>query len=90
MTISTQWWRIDAGAVDDVPVPADLWSRVQFKVLDHLPVQFTEEETTMIDLETPSHTDEHRKGRSGSWSPGSSPPPPWSRSRSWRSATTTP
>ena len=53
-------------AVDDVPVPADLWSRVQFKVLDRLPVQFTEEEATMIDLETPSQTDEHRRGRSGS------------------------
>src|SRR6187200_2189399 len=50
------------GEVDDVPVPADLWSRVQFKVLDRLPVQFTEEEAPMIDLETPSQTDEHRKG----------------------------
>ncbi len=48
-------------AVDDVPVPADLWSRVQFKVLDRLPVQFIEEEPTMIDLETPSQTDEHQK-----------------------------
>jgi hypothetical protein len=49
-------------AVDEVPVPADLWSRVQFKVLDRLPVQFTQEEATMIDLENPSQTDEHRKG----------------------------
>jgi hypothetical protein len=48
-------------AVSDVAVPADLWSRVQFKVLDRTPVQFSEEEVTMIDLETP-HTDEHRKG----------------------------
>ncbi len=48
-------------AVDDVPAPADLWSRVQFKVLDRLPVQFIEEEPTMIDLDTPSHTDEHQK-----------------------------
>lgn len=49
-------------AVDDVPVPADLWSRVQFKVLDHMPAQFPQEETTMIDLEAPSQTEEHRKG----------------------------
>lgn len=48
-------------AVDDVSVPADLWSRVQFKVLDRLPIQFTEEETTMIHVETPSHTDEHKR-----------------------------
>lgn len=48
-------------AFDDVPVPADLWSRVQFKVLDRLPVQFTEEEATMIDLQTQSHTHEHQK-----------------------------
>ncbi len=48
-------------AVDDVRVPADLWSRVQFKVLDRPPVQFTEEEETMIDLQTQSHTDEHQK-----------------------------
>jgi hypothetical protein len=48
-------------AVDDVPVPADLWSRVQVKVLDGLPVQFTEGETTMIDLETPRHTDAHQE-----------------------------
>ena len=27
-----------------------------------MPVPFTEEEATMIDLETPSQTDEHRKG----------------------------
>jgi len=49
-------------AVDDVPVPVDLWSRVQFKVLDRVPVQLTEEEVTMIDLETPTRTDEHRTG----------------------------
>ena len=47
--------------LDDVPVP-DTWSRVQSNVLDRMPVQFTEEEVTMIDLETPSQTDEHRKG----------------------------
>ena len=34
---------------DDVPVP-DTWSRVQFKVLDRMPVEFTEEGATMIDL----------------------------------------
>jgi hypothetical protein len=49
-------------AVDDVAVPADLWSRVQIKVLDRTPVQFSEEETTMIDLDARSRTDEHRKG----------------------------
>ena len=76
-------------AVDDVPVPADLWSRVQFKVLDRLPVRFIEEELTMIDLETRARPTNTRSGRSGSWSPGSSPPPR-PRSRSWRSATTTP
>lgn len=48
-------------AVDDVPVPADLWSRVQFKVLDRKSVQFTEEETIVIGLETTSHTDEDHK-----------------------------
>jgi hypothetical protein len=32
------------------------------KVLNHMPVQFTEEEATMIDLETPSQTEERRKG----------------------------
>ena len=48
--------------LDDVAVP-DTWSRVQSKVLNHMPVQFTEEQATMIDLETPSQTDEHRKGR---------------------------
>lgn len=47
--------------LDEVPVP-NTWARVQFKVLDHMPVQLTEEEATMIDLETPSLTDEHRKG----------------------------
>jgi hypothetical protein len=49
-------------AVDDVPVPGDMWSRVQLKVRDRAPVQFSEEETTMIDLEAPSHADEYRKG----------------------------
>lgn len=48
-------------AVDDVPVPADLWSRVQFKVLDHMSVQFDEEGMTMIDLETPVPIDVRRK-----------------------------
>jgi hypothetical protein len=33
-----------------------------FEVPDHLPVQSTEEEATMIDLETPSEADEHGKG----------------------------
>ncbi len=47
--------------LDDVPIP-DTWPRVQFKVLDHKPLPFTEEEVTMIDLETPHPTDEHRKG----------------------------
>ena len=33
------------------------------QVINHKPVQFTEEEATMIDLEAPSHTpEEHRKG----------------------------
>jgi hypothetical protein len=32
-------------------------------VPSHMPVPFTEEEANMIDLESPSHTDEHRKGR---------------------------
>ncbi len=32
------------------------------KVLDHIPVQFTEEDVTMIDLETPSPTDDRRNG----------------------------
>ncbi len=31
-------------AVDDVPVPTDMWSRVQFKVARPRPVQFTEDE----------------------------------------------
>ena len=31
-------------AVDDVPVPADLWSRVQFKVLD--PYRFSSPRTS--------------------------------------------
>ena len=47
--------------LDDVPVP-DTWSRVQFKVLDRMPVPFTEEYATMIDLETPSPTDDRQKG----------------------------
>jgi hypothetical protein len=47
--------------LDEVPVP-DTWARVQFKVLDHMPVQLTEEEATMIDLEAPNPTDEHRNG----------------------------
>ena len=47
--------------LDDTPVP-DTWALVQFKVLDHMHVQFTEEEATMIELETPRQTDEHRKG----------------------------
>lgn len=45
-------------AVDDVSVPADLWSRAQVKVLDRMPVQFTDGEATLIGLETPSQTDE--------------------------------
>lgn len=35
------------------------------EVPDQLPVQSTEEEATMIDLETPSQTDEHRKRPKG-------------------------
>ena len=46
---------------DDVPVP-DTWSRVQFKVLDRMPVEFTDEGATMIDLATPVPTD-HRQQR---------------------------
>lgn len=34
----------------------------QRHVLNQVPVPFTEEEATMIDLETPSQTNEHRKG----------------------------
>jgi len=34
----------------------------KFRILNHMPVHLTEEEVTMIDLQTPSHTDEHRKG----------------------------
>src|SRR5215204_2640528 len=49
------------GAVDDVPIPADLWSRVQYKLLDPTPVRLTEEEATIFDLATPTATDEHRK-----------------------------
>ena len=45
MTISTQWWRIDAGRLDDVPVPADMWSRVQYEGCStRLRMQFTEHE----------------------------------------------
>jgi hypothetical protein len=47
--------------LDGVRVP-DTWSRVQFKVLDHVPVEFTEQEATMIDLETSYPTEKHRKG----------------------------
>jgi hypothetical protein len=46
--------------LEEVPVP-DTWSRARSKVLNHLPVQFTEEESTMIDLETAAETDEHGK-----------------------------
>ncbi|HZB42768.1 MAG TPA: hypothetical protein VE487_17475 [Ilumatobacter sp.] len=46
--------------LDQVPVP-DTWTRVQSKVLDHVPIQFTEEETTMIDLEAPSKAEKARK-----------------------------
>ncbi len=35
----------------------------QRNVVNKVPVQFTEEEATMIDLEAPSQTDENRKGR---------------------------
>ena len=51
-------------AVNDVSVPANLWSRVQLTVghLDRTPVQFSEEEMTMVDLQPPSHIDGHRKG----------------------------
>jgi hypothetical protein len=46
--------------LDQVPAP-DNWMRVQSKVLDHMPVQFSEEEAAMIDLEAQSETDEQRK-----------------------------
>lgn len=45
--------------VSQVPVP-ETWTRVQSKVLNHMPVRFTEEEATMIDLETPMPAAEHR------------------------------
>jgi hypothetical protein len=48
--------------LDAVSVP-DTWPRVQLKALNQVPVQFTEEEATMIDLEAPSQTDERRKGQ---------------------------
>jgi hypothetical protein len=48
-------------ALDDVPIP-DTWTRVQSKVLNDMSVHLTEGEATMIDLETPSQTDERRKG----------------------------
>jgi hypothetical protein len=47
--------------LDDVAVP-DTWTRTQSKVLNHVPVQFTEEDAAMIDLQTPSQIDERRKG----------------------------
>jgi hypothetical protein len=46
--------------LDDVSVP-DTWARVRVKVLDQMPIPFTEEEVTMIDVESPSATDEHGK-----------------------------
>src|SRR6188472_325245 len=50
--------------LDDVPVP-DTWSRVQFKLLDPTPVEFTEAEPILIDLEAPSPSKERR--RRGRW-----------------------
>lgn len=47
--------------LDVIPVP-DTWTQVQFKVLDRIPVSFTEEDATMIDLETSSPTDDRKKG----------------------------
>lgn len=47
--------------LDDVPVP-DTWSRVQFKVLDRMPVPLIEEDATMIDLETRTPTDDRQAG----------------------------
>jgi len=44
--------------LDDAPAP-DTWSRVQSKVLDQISVQSTEEEATMIELDTPQ-VNEHR------------------------------
>ena len=48
--------------LDDVPVP-DTWSRVQFKLLDPTPVQWTEAESTLIDLVAPSPSNEGRQRR---------------------------
>ena len=50
-----------------LPVPARivhdaLTTQRPAKVLNHMPVQFNEKETPMIDLDAPTHTDEHRKG----------------------------
>ncbi len=42
--------------VDDVPVPADMWSRVQYELLEPTRMQFTEHEASTIDLETPNPT----------------------------------
>lgn len=47
--------------IDDLPVP-DTWTRVQSKVLDRPFDHVIEQESTMIDLETPNPADEHRTG----------------------------
>jgi hypothetical protein len=47
--------------LDDVAVP-DTWGRAQLKALHPMHMPFTEEEATMLDLETPSPTDEQRRG----------------------------
>ena len=60
---------------DDVPVP-DTWSRVQFKVLDRMPVEFTEEGATMIDLALRSRPTTASSGRSGSCCRPRPPRPP--------------
>jgi hypothetical protein len=47
--------------LDDVPAP-DVWSRVEFKLLDPTPARFTEGDAAMIDLEPPLAIDQRRKG----------------------------
>jgi hypothetical protein len=47
--------------LEELPVP-DFWARVELKALDHTPDQSTQEAATMIDLETPRQTNEHRNG----------------------------
>src|SRR5829696_5590517 len=46
----------------DMPVP-DTWSRVQSKLLDPTAGSLTDEEPTMVDLEAPSPSGDHRNRR---------------------------